>query len=545
MQAESVELSDPSSEDSSLSECSILIVDDQAHNVDLLKRMLRREGYTNITTCTDPTQTVSLFSQLEPDLILLDLNMPVMDGFDVMDSLKERFHDSEINIIVVTALDGQAVRRNALAAGAKDFINKPIDRTELLSRVRHHIQNRVLQKRLAQQNEVLEQANANLERANQSMSDLVSIVSHELRTPLTSIKSFAEILRDDHDNLASEDRHHFLTIIDNESDRLGRLITDLLDLQKIQSGKMTWKSEHIDLCKTVSDAVEFFGPAYASKDLSLKINATLDYCPVFADDDKLRQVMSNLLSNALKFTDTGGTEVTVQSTSRWARILLVSRDSETNTAVVHAAEVLNTDILTFPDLQQGLEQLDCGGGQIDALIVDIEAATAETLNLLQNIRDQYPSLPITTITALSDAKAHQSHRNSLRKPLNKLPAGNLEMSITNLIGLPPTATMIEVCIKDSGQGIPKNQLNKVFDRFHQVDTSQTRKQQGTGLGLTICQQIVQHYNGKLWVESVAGEGSSFYLLVPAAQEDKKKLGEILIEKGLVTEQQLTDALKDQ
>lgn len=78
-----------------------------------------------------------------------------------------------------------------------------------------------------------------------------------------------------------------------------------------------------------------------------------------------------------------------------------------------------------------------------------------------------------------------------------------------------------------------------------MDTSQTREQQGTGLGLTICQQIVQHYHGKLWAESIVDEGSSFHLLLPVAHESKKKLGEILVEKGLVTEQQLSEALKGQ
>lgn len=545
MEEETQELPSSTPEDTSLSLCPILIVDDQPHNVDLLKRILRREGYSNISTSTDSTQTVTLFAQLRPDLLLLDLNMPVMDGFDVMTALQKEFSDTELNIIVVTALDSQSVRRNALTAGAKDFINKPIDRAELLARVRHHLHNRTLQKRLAQQNETLELANANLERANQSMSDLVSIVSHELRTPLTSIKSFAEILRDDHDNLDAEDRHHFLTIIDNESDRLSRLITDLLDLQKIQAGKMSWKTEALDLGQTVSDAVEFFGPAYASKNLSLTISKNVEQCPVIADADKLRQVMSNLLSNALKFTNSGSVEVAIQATPRWARMLLVGDDAQTNSAVTQAAEALTVDILTYPDLQQGLEKLNASGGQIDLLIIDIEAASTETLEQLHALRESYPALPITTIISPSSDANNQSSQRSLRKPLSALQPGRLEMAITDLIGLPPTTMMIEVCIKDSGQGIPADQLNKVFDRFHQVDTSQTREQKGTGLGLTICQQIVRHYNGKLWVESVANEGSNFHLLLPAAQEDKKKLGEILIEKGLVTEQQLTEALKDQ
>ncbi len=519
--------------DTILEKSPILIVDDELQNVELLKRILRREGYTETATTTDPTEVTALYRDLQPDLILLDLNMPEMDGFAVMEALQTQFPDKSLNIIVITALDGQSVRRNALNAGAKDFITKPIDRTELLSRIRNHLQTHALYKRLEIQNTELAEANATLGDLNQSMTDLVSIVSHELRTPLTAIKSFAEILRDDLDSLPAEERNHFLDIINNESDRLSRLISDLLDLQKIEAGKMHWGMQKIDLANITQDAVEFFSPTYTKKNLSIELDCQLDSAIVVTDPDKLQQVIYNLFSNALKFTDQGGAKISLTCNERWAHILLLSHDANIIKNTELAAQSLHANIITLADSNLALEHLNHAGGQIDLLIVDSQSRRDAGTEAIDQIWDQFSALPIITIN--EDAQAEDDTAAQAR----------MAIQITDLIGLPPSHAMFELSITDSGQGIPKDQLSKVFERFHQVDTSQTREQSGTGLGLTICLQIVQHYHGKMWVDSKPGKGSTFHLLLPAEQEEKKRLGEILVEKGLVTKQQLTDALKDQ
>lgn len=516
-----------------LEHCPILIVDDEPQNVDLLKRMLRREGYTEIHTTTEPAKVTGLYQELLPDLVLLDLNMPEMDGFEVMKALQNQFPGKELNIIVITALDGQTVRRNALDAGAKDFITKPVDRSELLTRIRNHLQTYTLNKQLESQNDDLAKANNKLAELNQSMTDLVSIVSHELRTPLTAIKSFAEILRDDDKNLSAEERSHFLSIIDNESDRLSRLISDLLDLQKIEAGKMQWGMEQVDLVSVTRDTVEFFSPTYNNKGLSIELTCELDKAIVITDPDKLRQVIYNLFSNALKFTGQGGATISLTRNDSWAHILLLSHNADIVQNTEKAAHSLHANITTLTDPGHILDQLNQAGGQIDLLIIDSQSRSEAGTEVIDQVWEQYPALPVITI-------------NEERQSEDEISAqGDMAIQIADLIGLPPSHAMLELSIRDSGQGIPKDQLSKVFERFHQVDTSQTREQRGTGLGLTICQQIVKHYHGKMWVESEYGEGSTFHLLLPAELEEKKKLGEILVEKGLVTKQQLTDALKGQ
>lgn len=238
----------------------------------------------------------------------------------------------------------------------------------------------------------LEEANRQLQHLNKIKSDFVSIVSHELRTPLTSIKSFAEILKEDGEDIDIDTQKRFLAIINDESDRLARLINDLLDLQKMGSGKMLWKDERVNLADVLKQSVDFFSRAFGDKGLPLTLELAAPECFLNLDADRMRQLIANLLSNALKFTEQGGVIM-----------------------VMH----IDTDD-------------------------------------------------------------------------------------------------VRVMVADTGMGIPEAEIEKVFDSFHQVDSSERRKISGTGLGLAICKEIVEHYGGRIWVESRLGEGSRFNFTLPLA-----------------------------
>lgn len=140
---------------SELLNASILIVDDQEANVMLLELMLRNEGYTNITTTQDPRQVAGLHADQQFDLILLDLQMPEMDGFDVMDALKKDETASYLPVLVLTAQPAHKLR--ALQAGAKDFVSKPFDFVEIQTRIRNMLEVRLLYRKLNDYNLVLEQ----------------------------------------------------------------------------------------------------------------------------------------------------------------------------------------------------------------------------------------------------------------------------------------------------------------------------------------------------------------------------------------------------
>ena len=562
----------------------IFVVDDEPFNIALMEKILKRAGYTQIISTTEPLQVVAMCHENQPDIVLLDLRMPDMDGFGVMRAMNEIEELRNLPVIVLTAENSAENRMRALSEGAKDIIGKPFDRNETLKRIHNALESRLLHKRLMEQNrdldiivqertkevqlekqrlktlndnledlvaertEDLQKANEQLAQVNNTMSELVSIVSHELRTPLTAIKSFAEILRDEVDNLEREEQENFLNIIDKESDRLTRLISDLLDLQKIQAGKMVWKSEAIDIVKVVHDTTELFSPAFANKGLELKMHCQTDSATILGDNDKIIQVLSNLLSNAMKFTESGTVSIELNRNNHWANAILISSDSDTAQALADIFSNLRIQLTQFDTVDTAIERLNCDGGNIHMAIVDLSTTETNAVNHLDAIRKLRPSLPIATIinSVAEDKCQSSSLMGTIKKPI--LPGENtnfIESLVTNILGIPPGADMIDIAIIDSGIGMPPEELPKVFMQFHQIDSSQKREHRGTGLGLTICKEIVEHYGGKIWVESVLGQGSTFHLLVPELKEIKKKLGEILIEKGIVTEKQLSEALKQQ
>ena len=132
-----------------LTDARILAVDDERVNVVLLERILEQDGYRNVKSLTDPSEVVALYDQFEPDLVLLDLHMPKLDGFAVMKLLSERISDDTfLPLLILTADIRPEIKRRALAAGAKDFVTKPFDRTEVLLRIQNLLETRFLHLRV-------------------------------------------------------------------------------------------------------------------------------------------------------------------------------------------------------------------------------------------------------------------------------------------------------------------------------------------------------------------------------------------------------------
>ena len=148
----------------------------------------------------------------------------------------------------------------------------------------------------------LRSANARLTELDRLKDDFISTVTHELRTPLTSIRAFSEILRDNPE-LSSEERYRFLEILVKESERLTRLINQVLDLAKIESGAAEWQNVTLDLREIVNDAVNTTSQLFKVKNVKLVIKMPTELTLIVADRDRLLQVMLNLLSNAIKFCD--------------------------------------------------------------------------------------------------------------------------------------------------------------------------------------------------------------------------------------------------
>ena len=255
---------------------------------------------------------------------------------------------------------------------------------------------------LEQKSSELEAATAELRAANERLTELdrlkdefISTVTHELRTPLTSIRAFSELLRAD-PNIELEQRRKFVDIIAKETERLTRLINQVLDLAKIESGQVEWELSRVDMKEVVSDSVAAMSQVFSEKGIEVAVQAPQQVPAVRADLDRMVQVLLNLLSNAAKFCQAGSGRIEIR----------VSFDGH----------------------------------------------------------------------------------------------------------------FVRVDVHDNGPGLSAHEQEVIFDKFRQAGDTLTGKPQGTGLGLYISRHIVEHFGGRLWVESRPGEGACFSLSLPVQQE---------------------------
>jgi signal transduction histidine kinase len=271
---------------------------------------------------------------------------------------------------------------------------------QFVERITLAVENASLYRTLADRSQDLQRAYSDLATAHQDLlsvdemkTNFLANVSHELRTPLTSIRSFAELL------LAYEDdpevQKEFLRIISTESERLTRLVSDVLDISRIEAGHMAWKMDTINVTELVRDLAQTFAPLINLAHLTFDTEIAMDLGTVYGDRDRLHQVISNLLNNATKFTKPGG-----------------------------------------------------------AILLRSERVGEE----------------------------------------------------------------IRVAVTDTGIGIDVADQERIFEKFQQVGDTLTDKPRGTGLGLAICRDIVEHHQGRLWVDSRPGAGSTFTVALPLQSE---------------------------
>jgi DNA-binding response OmpR family regulator len=201
-----------------LSTARILIVDDEPANVDLLQFALKRAGYRDVKSTIDPMRVAGLFTEFDPDVILLDLHMPGLDGFEVMAQLSDLVPgDTYLPVLVLTADVAPETKRRALAGGAKDFLVKPFDVDEVILRIRNMLETRQLHLRLSE-----------------SKTALLASVSHQVRGPLDSVLAGALAL--ERGGLNDEAREGLIRELATNVRRLNRLLSELLELDRSPSG---------------------------------------------------------------------------------------------------------------------------------------------------------------------------------------------------------------------------------------------------------------------------------------------------------------------
>lgn len=355
---------------------TVLVVDDIAENVELLEAYLVPEKY-DVITAFNGIEALEKIRKIPTDIVLLDVMMPQMDGFEVCKILKTDPHTQFIPVVMVTALKERNDKIKGIEAGADDFLTKPIDRVELLTRIKSLIRVKCL-------HDDLEQSYQTLQELQHTKERLMQMIIHDLKNPLTGVKANLEIVG--FEDLG--DTRECLEAAQRSCDLLFNMIQDLLDISRMEEGKLSLNREMLALPEIVSQAVrEIEVPAHA-EDKAVSIDLPADLPRFNADRNFMYRTLSNLLINAVKHTGRGGT-ITVRA----------------------------------------------------------------------------------------------SRQNST----------------------------LRVEVVDTGHGIPPEYHEKIFEKFAQVESS---RRSGSGLGLTFCKMAIEAHNGRIWVESETGKGSTFIFTLP-------------------------------
>jgi len=305
--------------------------------------------------------------------------------------------DAHLVLFVETQLAGAVGSASARVLVASTVEEETLTPDDVLRILDETSQLRAHSRELEEKTDSLERATSELRAANEQLKsldrlkdDFMSSVTHELRTPLTSIRALAELMRDD-DDMPLAQRQQFVGIVVAETERLSRLVNQVLDMAKIESGHAQWDTEQVDMCALVNQAVTTMAEMFRERQIAVTVHLSRPTYMMLADPDRLVQVMLNLLSNAAKF-------------------------------------------VPIP------------GGRVDVSLHCDDAG-------------------------------------------------------------------VTVVVKDNGPGITPEQQALVFERFRQGGEA-TNRPQGTGLGLPISRQIVEHFGGRLWLESQPPHGASFLFFLP-------------------------------
>jgi len=364
----------------------LLLVDDDAGDRKMVKLALDRSSNAadfNIETAETLSEATEYLKNKDYDVVLLDLGLPDSGGISTVQKAHEA--NPNVPIVVLTGLANEEVGLEAIEKGAEDYLVKgtPLERI-LVRIIRYAIERKKIGRKLKE--------------AIEAKSQFMSMVSHELRVPLASIKESIAIVSDGLAGKITKEQKDCLDIAKRNMDRLNRLIGDLLDFNKLEAGKMKFDMQDNNTNEVAKEVYDAMLPVAKEKGINLVLELDSSLPKVSLDKDKITQVLSNLVNNALKFTKEGS---------------------------------------------------------------------------------------ITITTSKREDK-------------------------------------IQVSVSDTGCGIKKEDLPRLFHEFEQLETVGIEKTRGTGLGLAISKEIITRHNGEIWAESELGKGTTFFFKLPTQELNIKK-----------------------
>ncbi len=283
---------------------TILIIDDDETNVKVLVDTLQKQGFETITARSG-TMGIRRAKFALPNLILLDITMPGIDGFETCRRLKKDATLADIPIIFLTAKTEKDDVIAGLKLGAVDYVTKPFNQDELLTRVKTHLVLQTQKKQLQVQAEELRQVNEQLVQLNQEKNEFLSIAAHDLKNPIAVILGAVELIKDaiEVEELANKTKViEFTNLITVSAERTFNLIINLLDVNIIESGKIRFNLKKVDIFPVLNEVVVEYTKKAKRKNIALHFTPTNSEYIAYVDIDMVHQILDNLISNAVKYS---------------------------------------------------------------------------------------------------------------------------------------------------------------------------------------------------------------------------------------------------
>ena len=366
----------------------LLIVDDSEDNRDVLARRLQKQGHWAITA-PGGKEALEALAEQPFDLVLLDIMMPDMDGYEVLSRIKNDPRTHRIPVIMISALDEMDSVVRCIEMGAADYLPKPFNPTLLRARIGASLREKRAHDREIRSSDQLAESYRKLKEMERLRDDLTHMIVHDLRTPLTSLLSGLQTIP--LIGSLSDLQAEMLAIAEEGGQTLLGMINNLLDVEKMEQESVPLDRNPLTAAGLIERAVTQVGMLAQVSGLTLIQQAPLDLPSFSGDEDILRRTLVNLLGNAIKFTPSGGT-------------------------ITASAEMVEQGML--------------------------------------------------------------------------------------------------FAVRDTGEGIPPEAFERIFEKFGQVESRIAGRKMSTGLGLTFCKLAVNVHGGRLWLESQPGKGSIFYFTIP-------------------------------
>lgn len=497
----------------------ILAIDDTPENLALLSQMLTEKGY-KVRSVTKGSTALRGAKAAPPDLILLDVKMPEMNGYEVCQELKADHRTRNIPIIFISALGDVFDKVKAFQAGGVDYITKPFQVEEVLARLDTHLTIRNLQIQLEAQNRQLQQEIAEKTAAEDKFAKVFRACPNPIAIVTAPAQQTATF---ENEPLATWQEERFVEVNHSFLQMSGYLEAEVI-------------GKNINQIYSALALEIYYQALQKSRSQGFVRNQELEF------QTKSGQIKTVLLS--LELIELGGTKCTLQILNDITErkrlenefISLVSHELRTPmSSTIGALDLLNSGQLgTLSD--RGKQILQVAIRNTERLIrlvndiLDLERMKSGKIAIQPVKCDLEPLLiqAMETMQAMAE-QAEVQLQLETRAIAIKVDPDRILQTLTNLLSngikfTEPGGTVklraeidsdrCHITVRDTGRGIPSDKLQSIFERFQQVDASDSRSKGGTGLGLAICRHIVERHNGKIWVESVLGKGSTFHIELP-------------------------------